>query len=456
MLINKSTIEKFDVPGPRYTSYPTAPEWSESVDSRVYEQKLKQLKNSDKTLSLYVHIPFCVSMCTYCACNVVIRPKNLKYGDQYIDYLNKEIDLLLKHLGEQKPIKQLHFGGGTPTFLTSEQLTALMGKIQKHFKILDDAEVAIEIDPRTIDLPKVKVLKELGFNRVSMGVQDFDEDVQREVNRIQPFDQVKAFYDYCRELEFDSVNFDLIYGLPRQSPETFEQTLNLVSELKPDRIALYSFAYVPWLKKHQNKIRKEDLPTNDQKLDIFLFARQHFLSTGYEAIAMDHFALADDELARAYNTGTLYRNFMGYTVKPADEYIGLGLTSIGYLENTFIQNEKVLPRYYRMLDEGRLPVERGKELTEDDLIRQWVIRSLMCHFMLDTKEFSRQFEIDFNDYFSAEQPHIDYCLTEELLHQENSVFMVTDLGKLFVRNICMGFDQYFQQKKKERRFSQTV
>ena len=295
--------------------------------------------------------------------------------------------------------------------------------------------MAIEIDPRTIDHSKVKKLKSLGFNRVSMGVQDFNEGVQKKVNRVQPFEMVEGFFKWCRELKFLSVNCDLIYGLPGQSTESFEATIKKVIQLKPDRVALYSFAYVPWLKKHQSKLDTKELPNTDEKLEIFLQSREQFLENGYTAIAMDHFALKNDEMAKAFEAGTLYRNFMGYTVKPADEFIGLGMTAIGFLENAFIQNHKTLLEYYAALDKGELPVERGKVLSTDDQIRQWVISRLMCHFKVDKREFLSKFALEFDPYFDFEQAHLRKCEAEGLLRLSGDLIEVTDLGKIFIRNI---------------------
>lgn len=456
MPINKETIIKFDKPGPRYTSYPTAPQWTEKVTSQEYSRILKGFGQSHKTLSLYVHIPFCKSMCTFCACNVLIRPSSAKYADEYLTYLFKEIDLLTQSIGERVKVKQLHWGGGTPTFLTDGQMEALMEKLRDCFDIDFDEEVAIEIDPRTINSKKLKLIKDLGFNRVSMGVQDFDDRVQQRINRIQPFNMVKEAYDTCRTLKFSSINFDLIYGLPAQTINEFEVTVARVISLKPDRIALYSFAYVPWLKKHQTKIDPKSLPTTDEKLDIFLHARKMFLNNDYDAIAMDHFALKDDELAKSFKAGKLYRNFMGYTVKPADEYLGLGLTSIGFLDNTFIQNEKVLAQYYGALNEGKLPIERGKILSEDDSVRQWTINALMCRFSVDKNEFKSRFDIAFERYFDVEKLHLEACVADGLIVDSKERVTVTDSGKIFIRNVCMGFDYYLRQQGSATQFSRTV
>jgi len=456
--IDKSTILKYDVHGPRYTSYPTAPEWSSAVNAGVYADKLARLGQSDKTLSLYVHIPFCEQLCYFCACMKVIRPagQDDKYGAEYLEHLCKEMEMVASKIGRKMLIRQLHWGGGTPTFLSEEQMQQLFKKTIELFNIDSSAEIAIEIDPRTVTPSKLKTLKALGFNRVSMGVQDFDNKVMDAVNRHQPFELVKQVTDQCRTLKFESVNFDLIYGLPHQTRETFEKTVDQVLSLRPDRIALYSFAYVPWLQKHQTKLVQDDFPNNDTKLDIFLLARQKLLDNNYQAIAMDHFALKTDEMAKAFNERRLFRNFMGYTVKPADEYIGVGVSAIGFLENTFVQNIKTLPDYYKALHEGGLPVERGKELSEDDRLRRWVILQFMCHFSVDKTQFRQLFNKSFDDYFAFEQGHLTHCLEDELISGRGNLIEVTPLGQLFIRNVCMGFDVYLRKNGVGRRFSRTV
>ena len=454
--IDKATITRFDVPGPRYTSYPTAPVWSQDVDEGVYKEKLAALGASDKTLSLYIHIPFCQSLCSYCGCHVVIRKEEERFGDEYLKSLFMEIDLVRKYLKSRKKVRQFHWGGGTPTFLSEGQIERLYRKVQENFDLDPGAEVAIEVAARTVGHSKIRKLRKLGFNRVSIGVQDLDEDVQKEINRLQPFKMVQTLTDWCRQLKFQSVNFDLIYGLPRQTPESFAETVDQVIGLQPDRIALYSFAYVPWLKRHQKKIKESLLPSNDMKLDIFLTARGKLLEAGYQAIAMDHFALKKDELAKAFTQGKLYRNFMGYTVKPADEYIGLGVTSIGFLQDTYVQNQKTLPDYYQALKQNRLPVGRGKVLTEDDRIRQWVIHAFMCQFSLDKDVFQRKFGVEFDRYFETEKEHVHRCVRDGLLEEAGGRLKVTELGRLFVRNVCMGFDHYLQQEGAHRKFSRTV
>jgi oxygen-independent coproporphyrinogen-3 oxidase len=360
------------------------------------------------------------------------------------------------YIGKRKLIRQLHWGGGTPTYLSEQQMERLFAKIQSAFDIDLKEEIAIEVDPRTVTRNKLEVLRQLAFNRISMGVQDFDEKVQSDINRIQPYEQVALVHSWCRELKFESVNYDLIYGLPYQTRETFQKTVDLVVGLKPDRIALYSFAYVPWLSKPQNTFNLEAIARHDEKLDIFLQSRENLLTHGYQAIAMDHFALTTDAMAKAFNEGKLHRNFMGYTLKPADEFIGLGPSAIGFLEKTYVQNTKNLPEYYQALSKGQLPVERGIVLNADDQIRQWVINRLMCHFQLDKHQFAEKFGRKFDEYFQAERKHLRDCFEDGLINENAAEIKVTDLGKLFIRNVCMGFDFYLRQENSHRRFSSTV
>jgi len=454
--MDKSTLQKYDVAGPRYTSYPTAPQWSGDVSADIYASILDAFGRNDKTLSFYVHIPFCEQLCYFCACNKVIRPKDEGVGDEFLDYLFKEIDLVAGQLQRRKLIRQLHWGGGTPTYLSEAQIEKLFFKIQSVFDIDFNEEIAIEIDPRTVTQNKLKVLRRLGFNRISMGVQDFDEKVQDDINRIQPYTQVSRVHQWCRDLKFESVNYDLIYGLPYQTRETFKKTMDLVVGLRPDRIALYSFAYVPWLSKPQNKFNLGAIAMHDEKLDIFIQSRANLLENGYQAIAMDHFALTSDALALAFNEGTLHRNFMGYTLKPADEYIGVGPSAIGFLENTYFQNTKILPEYYELTAQGRLPIERGKQLNQDDQIRLWVINSLMCQFQVDKQRFFDKFGLMFEDYFLEEAKHIHDCTQDGLIEENSRYIQVTDLGKIFIRNVCMGFDLYLKVKNGRQRFSRTV
>ncbi len=455
-VITAELIQRLSKPGPRYTSYPTAPEWKTWENPDAYNQALKQFGNSNKTVSVYIHIPFCASMCYYCGCNVVIRKSKNNVGDEYLDYLEKEMQLVSNQIGRKPHIKQLHLGGGTPNFLSSDQFKRLVSLINRFFSLDTDAELAIEVDPRTIELSQVETLKTLGFNRISMGIQDFSSTVQQAVNRIQPYEQVKLLIDKITELHFQSVNMDLIYGLPHQTEAHIVETIEKVLRLSPDRIALYSFAYVPWLKSHQKLLVKDAIPTGKDKLDLFLKARSMLLANGYSAIGMDHFAKHSDDMAKAYHNKTLHRNFMGYTLKPADEYLGFGVSSIGFISNTFSQNNHDLNAYYTALDNNEIPSVKGLVLSKDDSIRQWVINQLMCQFELDKKACERHFDIVFDTYFSDELTQLDACKAENLVEITDTQILVTELGRFFVRNVAMVFDAYLTAKLSEKRFSSTI
>ena len=454
-MLTPEVIGRYTKPGPRYTSYPTAPEWK-LFSPQDYAQTLNRFGASCESLSLYIHIPFCVSMCSYCGCNVVIRKANARVGDVYLDYLEKELTLVQHEIRRKPLLKQFHIGGGTPNYLQPDQLERLMQMVSAHFDWDPEAEIAIEMDPRLATDGHLDALRTLGFNRISMGIQDFDLKVQEAVNRVQPYDMVDNLMQGLRSRGFTSINMDLIYGLPFQSQASFEKTIDQVLALSPDRIALYSFAHIPWLKSHQRLIDPETLPVAAEKLGIFLMARERLLAGGYDAIAMDHFAKSTDEMAKAYHSGTLYRNFMGYTLKPADEYLGVGVTSIGFLAHTFAQNSKDLKGYYAALDRGELPVERGLVLTEDDQRRQWVISQLMCHFRVDKGEFLQRFGVNFETYFEAEHDHLAQCVAEGLITQDPTVISATALGRLFVRNVAMGFDWYLRQAQGHKQFSSTI
>jgi len=453
--LTSELIRDLDIPGPRYTSYPTAPEWSNDYTHEHYLHALSNWEKSEATVSLYVHIPFCTQMCYYCGCNVTIRKRNVNVGAQYIRYLEKELSLLLRQRTKRPVIKQLHWGGGTPNFLTSDEMRQLKGMIDSYCDIASDAEVAIEVDPRTVTEEQIRTLNSIGFNRISMGIQDFSSDVQTAINRHQSVQLVETLFDWIRQYEFASINVDLIYGLPKQTIENFQETVSQIVQLSPDRIALYSYAHVPWLKSHQNLIHSEELPLQDEKLGIFLGARNLFLASGYDAIGMDHFAKASDEMAVAYHNGALYRNFMGYTVKPSDEFIGVGVSSIGYIGGHFVQNTKELRDYYSALDSGHLPVERGLILSKDDHIRQWAIQSIMCRFILNKSELYTLFQVDFATYFEDANAHLVHCERQGLVRLSGDRIEVTDLGRLFVRNIAMAFDAYLKTSQ-SRRYSRTV
>jgi oxygen-independent coproporphyrinogen-3 oxidase len=454
--LTQDILAKYDVAGPRYTSYPTAPEWKSTITGEDYAKHLTKCGHSQDPISLYIHIPFCQSLCTYCGCNVAIRKHWPKYGDEYLDHLEQELKLVSNHLGTQSKVQQLHWGGGTPTFLNAQQLERLFRLCESHFELDFQGEIAIELEPRTVSLEQIQLLKKLGFNRVSMGVQDFDPKVQQAINRVHDEDAIKKVTDQCRSVGFESINMDLIYGLPHQTQDSFEQTVQKVKDIQPNRIALYSFAHLPGIMKQQRKIDADTLPDSEEKLNIFLNATRDFLDESYEAIAMDHFALKDDEMAIAFREGNLSRNFMGYTLLPTQHFIGLGSSSIGYVAGAYFQNIKSLPEYYQKVQNSEFPLERGLILSEDDLLRQDIINRFMCHFKLNRNEFKKDYGKTFEDMFPEEQQHIRFCIEDGLLTDDGQCIEVTELGKLFVRNIAMGFDIYLRNNSKKKRFSKVI
>lgn len=448
-----SLLQTYNIAVPRYTSYPTAPVWG-NLMANTYVERLVQLGQKSLPLSLYFHIPFCKTMCLFCACSVVLnrKPEN---EERYVAYLCKEIELVANTLGKKKEVIQLHFGGGTPTKLTHLQLERIFATIKEHFILLPNAEIAIEIDPRTVfedEGSKLESIKALGFNRVSFGVQDTNEAVQAAVKRNQSYSVTKYTLHKARRMEFQGINVDLIYGLPRQSIETFSDTIDKVIELRPDRLALFSFALVPWLKSHQKAIPSELLPTTSEKFGMYAMARKRLIESGYLAIGMDHFALADDELAKAYAKKSLQRNFQGYTVLPVDDVIGFGITAIGFVQGTYVQNAKELAAYYELLDANTLPCIKGKVLTEDDLIRRWVIQRLMCDFIV----VKSQLAVDFDAYFKYERELLLPFIEEGFVQDRQDAIVVAPEGELFIRNITSCFDVYYTQNSGHRGFSKGV
>jgi oxygen-independent coproporphyrinogen-3 oxidase len=453
-------LKKYDRPGPRYTSYPTAVEFNESYGETDYRASLAAANAAaDEPLSLYVHLPFCEERCSFCGCNVVITRKR-EVAARYLGYLHRELDALAAHLPARRRLSQYHWGGGTPTYLAPAEMEALQRKVVEHFRIDPDAEVAIETDPRVSTHEQMDLLKTLGFNRISMGVQDFTPAVQEAINRNQTECQTRDHYDHCRKLGFHSINIDLIYGLPLQTPEAFDRNMDVLLEMRPDRVAVYSYAYVPWIKANQKRIDTSQLPGPEAKLRLFCIARERFLSAGYVEIGMDHFALPDDELATAVRNRRLFRNFMGYTVKMGSDMIGAGVSSIGDVRGAFAQNVKKLSTYYEAIDAGKFPVERGYRLDRDDLIRRDVITRIMCNFYLDRAEVERSFGIDFGSYFATELAELaapDGPVDHGFLEIHPDRLDVVGLGRLFVRNIAMAFDRYLRTKKSDKPvFSRTV
>ncbi|MRI58791.1 MAG: oxygen-independent coproporphyrinogen III oxidase [Epsilonproteobacteria bacterium] len=455
-MIDFEKFVKYSRPGPRYTSYPTAVEFSEDFTYDRYLEKLHAQKSSTP-LSLYFHLPFCRSACYFCGCNVVFTSKEDKKV-RYIDYLKKELSILQKHIDTKREVIQLHFGGGTPTFFDANQLQEIIAAIKEVFpNWSDEAEVSCEIDPRFLSEEHMKVLSEGGFNRVSFGVQDFDPRVQQAVHRIQTFEETKRAVELARKYGMQSVNIDLIYGLPFQTLESFQKTLELTLQLDPDRLAVFNYAHVPWLKKTMRKIDETTLPSPDVKLAILKYTIDFFTSNGYKMIGMDHFAKPEDELFKAIEKGELHRNFQGYTTKGGADLIGIGLTSIGEGEDYYAQNFKEMSAYEEAIDNGKLPYHRGVELGQDDKIRKAVIMELMANFKLDIPRIEKQFGIDFKEYFADALKALKEFEEQELVKVSDKAIEVNETGTLLIRNIVMPFDAYMKKHGEGKKvFSKTV
>lgn len=456
MIVDAHSLSLFNRAVPRYTSYPTAPEW-ETLTEETYARHLCRLGSSCRPISLYIHVPFCRTMCLYCACSVVLNRRPEK-EERYVEYVLQEAALIGQYL-KQNSVKQLHIGGGTPTQLSPTLLERLIKGLHQTFSIDPTGELSIEIDPRTVvddDGQKLRLLRQLGFNRVSFGVQDTDDAVQEAIRRRQSFAVTKRTYELARQIEFHGVNVDLIYGLPRQTPSSFERTVQDILSLRPDRIALYSYARVPWLKPHQNAIPEEALPTVEEKFSIYVHAREQFLAAGYVSIGMDHFALPHDPLSLALSNGQLQRNFQGYSLKLAEDLVGLGISSTGLVDGCYAQNHKTMEAYYAALDAQTIPVFRGKVLTLDDQIRKWTIHSMMCDFKLDTSDFEKRFGVSFDFYFAHELHKIHTLVSEGLLDRVGKDLVPTPAGSLFIRNVASVFDAYLGKTRREGRFAAGV
>jgi oxygen-independent coproporphyrinogen-3 oxidase len=457
--ITPELLSRFDVPGPRYTSYPTADRFVEAFDQADHIQALTQRQNGTfgkpSALSLYVHIPFCESLCYYCACNKIIT-KHKERSAQYLTYLSKELDLHTRHLGRGQAVSQLHLGGGTPTFMSDDELRQLMAMLRAHFSFVPGGEYSVEVDPRTVDEGRLAVLAELGFNRLSFGVQDFDSAVQKAIHRIQPAEQVFKLVQAARRLGFESVNVDLIYGLPLQTPESFERTLSQVQQLRPDRIALYAYAHLPERFKPQRRIHAEDLPAGGQKVAMLARSIDALTDAGYVYIGMDHFALPDDALAVAKRQGRLHRNFQGYSTQADCDLIALGVSSIGRMGSTYSQNAKTMEEYCDLLDQGLFPVVRGLALTRDDLIRRTVIMALMCQGHLQFEAINLAWLIDFKTVFAQELKLLQDMQEQGLVKLTDGGIQVTATGWFFVRGVAMVFDRYVQADRNRNRFSKII
>ena len=455
--IDINLIKKYDKPGPRYTSYPTAPHFNESFTHENYlDEIIKTNQGQDlPDLSLYFHLPFCDTLCYFCGCNMIVT-RNRDRISNYISYLKREIDLLRTRISPDRKAVQLHWGGGTPTHLNPDEIADLSAYINAGFAFEADVEAGCEIDPRELTKDHLVALREGGFNRISMGVQDFYDKVQKAVNRIQPEDVTRQVVDWVRALGFHSINLDLMYGLPFQSVKTFEKTVDAIIELDPDRIALFNFAYVPWMKKHQQVIRPEDLPVPEEKLDIFKMSTQKLTGAGYVFIGMDHFAKPDDELALALREKKLYRNFQGYSTHAGADVYAMGITSISQFGRIYAQNHKKEKDYHAALDRKMLPTAKGYYLNDDDLLRSRVIMKLMCDFELDFTSIENEFNIDFETYFAWGLKNLDEMIADNLLAIENRILKVTKMGRLLIRNIALNFDGYLERKEDKARYSRTV
>jgi oxygen-independent coproporphyrinogen-3 oxidase len=449
-------VNRYDKAGPRYTSYPTALELHDGFTDDDYRLHIAKSNAAGGPLSLYVHIPFCDTVCFYCACNKIVT-KNRSHAEPYLDNLCKEIALQGELFDSKRVVKQLHWGGGTPTFLSYPQMQRLMAVTREHFTLKDDdgGEYSIEVDPRETNADTIKQLRGLGFNRISLGVQDFDPAVQQAVNRIQSEEQTFGVLASARREGFRSTNVDLIYGLPLQTVNSFANTLDKLLAAAPDRFSVFNYAHMPGRFKVQRQINEADMPSADVKLAILQMVGAKLTAAGYVYIGMDHFAKPDDELAIAQREGKLHRNFQGYSTHSDCDLVGLGITSIGRVGDAYIQNVKELDEYDNLIKQGKLPVFKGVDLDDDDKLRREVITQLICHFELDFADIERQFAINFTDYFAKELSALAVMGSDGLLVLVNHGIKVTSAGRLLIRNICMVFDKYLAQKQQQQ-FSKVI
>ena len=455
-LFDEELIKRYSKPGPRYTSYPTAPMFSEEIGPNEFRSEISRTNESlePADLSLYFHIPFCDTLCYFCACSMLITHSDDK-KENYLGFLKKEIDMISDLTKNKRKVSQMHWGGGTPSYLLPSQIVGLGEYIQDSFAFDDNAEVSVEIDPRGLTREHLEAFKEIGFNRISMGVQDFDPEVQKTINRIQPEDMTIQVVDWCRELGFESVNLDLIYGLPHQNVEKFRKTVESVIKIKPERIATFNYAHVPWMKKHQNLFKEEWLPSADEKLKLLHLVIDEFTSSGYEFIGMDHFALPEDEIVAAQNNGTLHRNFMGYTIKKGCDLIAMGITGISEVGDIYAQNVKTLDEYYKIIDDDELATFKGYKLSNEDRLRKEIIMQLLCHFKLDKTSLGDAYDLNFDEHFSDALEEMEPMIEDGLLEISDDIITVLPAGRLLIRNITMAFDEYLTDKK-ENKFSKTV
>ncbi|MGH8466544.1 MAG: oxygen-independent coproporphyrinogen III oxidase [Pseudomonas sp.] len=453
---DEDLIRRYDLSGPRYTSYPTAMQLHSEVGSFDLLHALRDSRRAVRPLSVYVHVPFCANICYYCACNKVIT-KDRARAQPYLQRLEQEIQLIACHLDPKQTVEQLHFGGGTPTFLSHVELRQLMSSLRQHFNLLDDdsGDYGIEIDPREADWPTMGLLRELGFNRVSLGVQDLDPEVQRAINRLQTLEQTRAIIDAARTLQFRSINLDLIYGLPKQTPEGFARTVEEVIKLQPDRLSVFNYAHLPERFKPQRRIDSNDLPAPAAKLQMLQRTIEQLTEAGYRYIGMDHFALPDDELAIAQEESTLQRNFQGYTTHGHCDLIGLGVSAISQIGDLYCQNSSDLNHYQETLSSAHLATNRGLVCNNEDRVRRAVIQQLICHFELDFETIEQAFTLDFRGYFKEEWPALEAMHKDGLITLSNQGIQVLPAGRLLVRSVCMVFDAYLGLHSQQR-FSRVI
>ena len=457
-------LDKYNVQGPRYTSYPTAPEWTDAIGPAEFEAACERANAAGRPISLYVHLPFCDEQCWFCGCFMKVVPKPDRRGEErgevegYLADLHREIDLLAARVDRARPVVQVHWGGGTPTYLTPKQADALAEHLLAAFRPAPGAEISVEIDPRVTTPEHLAVLRRHGWNRVSMGVQDFDPEVQELVNRVQPFEMTKALVDASRELGYESLNLDLIYGLPGQKLAGFSRSVEQVLTLRPDRIAMYSYAHVPWLKKPQ-RVLAAHLPEGTEKFAIFVSGIEKFSEAGYVYIGMDHFALPHDEIARAQVERTLWRNFQGYTTHAGVDLYALGVSAIAQIDDCYVQNTKDYAAYHAACAEGRPSTIKGWRLTEEDHLRRTVITNLLCHCVIDKREIARQFGLaSFDEKFAREVAALPALVADGLVEPRTDEVRVTPLGRIFIRNVAMLFDPYLLKRPADQPkvFSRTL
>jgi oxygen-independent coproporphyrinogen-3 oxidase len=449
-------LSKYDRPGPRYTSYPTVPVWTPEVGDAEYRRALGDLARlPEDELSLYLHLPFCLARCHYCGCNSIVS-RDPEIIDGYLDHVERELGLVTSFLGRKRRVVQLHWGGGSPNYLDESQLRRAFGMIRSAFEIEPEGEISIEIDPRIATREQIFLLRELGFNRISLGIQDFDRRVQKAIGRTQHEHPTRELYSACRDAGFESVNLDLIYGLPAQTPESFERTLSTILELRPDRVACYSYAHVPWVRPNQKKVDTTFLPAPNDKFRLFQLAVERFQAAGYEWIGLDHFARSDDELAVALQRRSLHRSFMGYTTRPAEHLLAFGVSGIGDLANRFVQNDSSLDGWQQALESDRLPVVRGHRLSPDDLLRRESILNLMCNLELPFDLTSARFGVRLHEALREELERLRPYEKDGLVRFETDRVAVTETGRFFLRNLCMELDAYLDPTGGKPVFSRTV